>query len=131
MVNNKKIEILYNSVIQAIKGDQLVRAIVVENLQTKAVQELAVSGVFIEVGRQAHTEWLSNILELNEKKEIVVDYNGQTSTSSLFAAGDVTSVNQKQIAIATGEGVKAALACYTYLLKKKGQSTPGVDWGRK
>lgn len=131
VMKNKDIEIIYDTEVKEIKGDKFVTGITIENIKAKETKELELDGVFIEIGRQAKTDWLEGVVELNEKKEVVVDYNGNTKHDGIFAAGDITSVNQKQIAVATGEGVKAALACYTYLLKKKGQSIPGVDWGKK
>lgn len=131
IVNNKKIEILYDAVITEIKGVNIVKSIIVKNLKKKETKELAVNGVFIEVGRKANTEFLQGVVELNDKKEVIVDYNGITKTLGIFACGDITNVSQKQIAIATGEGVKAALSAYIYLLRKRGQSIPGMDWGKK
>ncbi len=126
VLSKENVEVLYNTEVKEIKGEQLVTGLV-----TKDEKTLDLQGVFIEVGRIAHTEWLTDVVDLNEKKEIIVDTNGNTSTEGIFAAGDVTNVSQKQIAVATGEGVKASLACYTYLLTKKGESIPGVDWGKK
>ncbi|MFA6027345.1 MAG: thioredoxin-disulfide reductase [Patescibacteria group bacterium] len=131
IVGNKKIEILYDSAITEIKGDRLVKGMTVKNLKTEQIKEVPVNGVFIEVGRKASTEFLEGVVGLNEKKEVVVDYNGITNTPGIFACGDITNVSHKQIAIATGEGVKAALSAYMYLLRKRGQSIPGMDWGKK
>ena len=59
---------------------------------------------------------MKNVLLLNEKNEIVVDCNCQTNVEGIFAAGDVTLVLEKQIIVAAGEGAKAALTAYKYLL---------------
>ena len=56
-------------------------------------------------------------MALNEKKEIIIDLNCHTSKEGVFAAGDVTSVKNKQIIIASGDGAKAALEAYEYLMK--------------
>ncbi|MFH0818457.1 MAG: thioredoxin-disulfide reductase [Patescibacteria group bacterium] len=131
IVNNKNITIYYDSAITEIKGEQFVKSINIKNLKTEANEDVQVDGVFIEVGRMAATGFLEGLVELNDRKEVVVNHKGCTNTEGIFAAGDLTNVNQKQIAIATGEGVKAALAAYTYLLKKRGQAQAGVDWGKK
>jgi len=131
IIRNNKIEIIYDSIVTAIKGEKLVKSLDVKNLKTNKEKEIALNGIFIEVGRKASTEFLEGIVELNEKKEVIVDSNGVASQAGIFAAGDITNVSQKQIAVASGEGVKAALSAYTYLLKKRGQSIPGVDWGKK
>ncbi len=126
VLSKENVEVLYNTEVKEIKGDGLVTGLV-----TKDDKELELQGVFIEVGRIAHTDWVADLVKLNDRKEIEVDVNGHTSTEGIFAAGDVTNVGQKQIAVACGEGVKASLACYSYLLKKKGEPIPGVDWGKK
>ena len=60
---------------------------------------------------------VAGLVELNEKQEIVVDLNGRTSMPGIFAAGDVTNVKSKQIVIASGDGAKAALETYEYLMR--------------
>lgn len=131
IIKNKKIKIIYNSVITEIQGEKFVKKIIVKNIKNNNTREIPLNGVFIEIGRKASTEFLTGLVELNEKKEIVVDINGVTNCPGIFSSGDVSSVHIKQIAVATGEGVKAALSAYTYLLRKRGQKIPGVDWGKK
>lgn len=131
ILHNPKIEIIYDSVVTEIKGEKVVKSMMIKNLKTNAIKEVPVSSVFVEVGRIAYTEFLKGLVELNEKKEVVVDSNGVTNCPGVFACGDVSSVHIKQIAVAAGEGVKAALSAYTYLLKKHGQALPGTDWGKK
>ena len=59
---------------------------------------------------------VTGLVNLNGKKEVVVDLNGRTSAPGIFAAGDVTNVKSKQIIIAAGDGAKAALEAYQYLM---------------
>ena len=73
--------------------------------------------MFIEVGWTPNTEILDGLVDLNDRREIVVDVDGRTSRPGVFAAGDVTSVRSKQIIIASGEGAKAALEAYSYVMK--------------
>jgi len=131
IVNNQNIEILYDTVVTEIKGKEIVTGVTIKNVKTNEINQLAVEGIFVEIGRKASTEFLQGLVELNDRREIIVDNYGRTSDPGIFAAGDVTNINQKQIAVATGEGVKAALSAYTYLFKKKGQSQLNVDWGKK
>jgi NADH-dependent peroxiredoxin subunit F len=74
-------------------------------------------GVFVQIGLVPNSEWLKGTLELSRHGEIVVDARGQTSVSGVFAAGDVTTVPFKQIIIATGDGAKAALGAFDYLIR--------------
>ena len=80
-------------------------------------QQIALEGVFVQIGLVPNTEWLKGTLELSKHGEIVIDARGQTSLPGVFAAGDVTTVPFKQIIIATGEGAKAALSAFDYLIR--------------
>ncbi|MEO8859313.1 MAG: alkyl hydroperoxide reductase subunit F [Burkholderiaceae bacterium] len=82
-----------------------------------ASTHLALEGVFVQIGLVPNTEWLKGTLELSRHGEIVVDARGQTSLSGVFAAGDATTVPFKQIIIATGDGAKAALGAFDYLIR--------------
>ena len=81
-------------------------------------RELSVQGVFIEVGLIPNSEFAS-LVNRNQYGEITVDCRARTDVNGLFAAGDVTDGPDKQIVIAAGDGAKAALIAYEYLLHKK------------
>lgn len=93
-------------------------------------EELLIDGIFIEIGFTPKTDWLNNLVELNNRKEIITDKAGKTNVEGIFAAGDCTDVGFKQIIIAAGEGSKAALSAYKYLATKRGL-TSIPDWGVK
>lgn len=78
---------------------------------------LALEGVFVQIGLVPNTEWLKNAVELSKFGEIVVDAKGQTSVPGVMAAGDATTVPYKQIVIAAGDGAKAALSAFDYLIR--------------
>jgi len=103
-----------------IKGESRVEGIVLKDRESGEIRQLPVQGVFIEIGLIPNSEPVTGVAALNERGEIVVDCSCQTSVAGLFAAGDVTTVPEKQIIIAAGEGAKAALAAYAYLLGKGG-----------
>jgi len=73
------------------------------------------AGLFVEIGYLPNSEIFSDLLELNERKEIVVDRYGKTSVEGIYAAGDVTDTPYKQIIMAAGDGAKCALAVNDYL----------------
>jgi NADH-dependent peroxiredoxin subunit F len=77
-----------------------------------------VAGVFVQIGLVPNTEWLRGTVELSRHGEIVVDGRGATSVPGVFAAGDATTVPFKQIIIAAGDGAKAALAAFDYLIRQ-------------
>ena len=84
---------------------------------TGAAHELHVDGCFVQIGLVPNTEWLRGTLELSRHGEIIVDAKGATSLPGVFAAGDVTTVPFKQIVIAAGDGAKAALGAFDYLMR--------------
>ena len=83
---------------------------------------LALEGVFVQIGLVPNTEFLKGTVELSKFGEIVVDAKCHTNLPGVFAAGDVTTVPFKQIVIAAGEGAKAALSAFDYLIR-----TPVVE----
>ena len=85
---------------------------------TEAVHHVALEGVFVQIGLVPNTEFLKGTVELSKFGEIVVDAKGHTSLPGVFAAGDCTTVPYKQIIIAAGEGAKAALSAFDYLIRQ-------------
>ncbi len=82
-----------------------------------ARRDLAVAGIFVQIGLLPNTDWLRGTVELSRTGEIIVDERGRTSVPGVFAAGDATTVPYKQIIIATGDGAKAALGAFDYLIR--------------
>ena len=79
--------------------------------------DVELEGVFVQIGLVPNTEWLKGTLALSKHGEIEVDARGATSAPGVFAAGDCTTVPYKQIVIAMGEGSKAALSAFDYLIR--------------
>jgi alkyl hydroperoxide reductase subunit F len=79
---------------------------------------VALEGVFIQIGLVPNTEWLKGSLNLSRFGEIEVDARGETSVPGVFAAGDCTTVPYKQIIISAGDGAKAALSAFDYLIRQ-------------
>lgn len=115
--HSDKLEIYKGYNPTAIEGDQLVSKIRIKSKKTEEELELPVRGVFFEIGSEPTSKIVEGLAELNDRQEIIVDCNAHTSVEGLFAAGDVSSAPQKQIIIAAGEGAKAALAAYGYLVR--------------
>jgi len=78
---------------------------------------VALEGVFVQIGLLPNTDWLKGTIALSPRNEIEVDARGETSVPGVFAAGDVTTVPYKQIVIAMGEGSKASLSAFDYLIR--------------
>ncbi len=82
------------------------------------MKHLALEGVFVQIGLVPNTEWLKGTVELSRYGEIEIDAKGHTNVPGVFAAGDCTTVPYKQIVIAAGDGSKAALSAFDYLIRQ-------------
>ncbi len=109
-----KVEFLSGYAIKEIKGKDNVESIVIRDIKGDTV--LDVGGVFIEIGAIPNVEFAKDVVKLNELKEIEVNCDCNTSVAGIFTAGDVTNAPEKQIIVAAGEGAKAALSAYRYLI---------------
>ncbi len=78
-------------------------------------EKLDVTGVFIEIGLTPNSAALSGLIKLSESGEVPINGACETELPGLYAAGDVTTVPEKQIIIAAGEGAKAALQAHRYI----------------
>lgn len=108
----------YSEVTEVI-GEMMVNAVRIRSRKTGDETILPVRGVFVEVGQKPNSSIVKGLVDLNEAGEIVIDCSNRTSVPGIFAAGDVSSVPEKQIIIAAGEGAKAALAAYEYIVRQK------------
>jgi alkyl hydroperoxide reductase subunit F len=98
-----------------IKGKTFVEGIRIRDSKSKSEKVLEVGGTFVEIGLIPNSELVKELVTLNRLGEIKVDCGSQTRVPGFFAAGDVTSVPDKQIVVAAGEGAKAALQAHRYL----------------
>ena len=99
-------------------GDgQKVTGLAYENRQDGVVHQIALDGIFVQIGLVPNTDWLTGSVPLSPRGEIEIDSRGQTGVPGVFAAGDATTVPYKQIIIAMGEGAKAALGAFDHLIR--------------
>jgi alkyl hydroperoxide reductase subunit F len=108
--------ILTQTQIVEVTGDgNKVNGLVYQNGQT---QRIDLEGIFVQIGQLPNTDWLKGTeIKLSSRGEIEIDSRGQTSMEGVFAAGDCTTVPFKQIVIAMGDGAKASLAAFDYLIR--------------
>jgi NADH-dependent peroxiredoxin subunit F len=99
-------------------ADGKVNGLRYKNRATGDEHLVAVEGVFVQIGLIPNTEWLKGMLDLSRFGEIEVDAKGHTNVPGVFAAGDCTTVPFKQIVIAAGDGSKAALSAFDYLIRQ-------------
>ncbi|MBP1765950.1 MAG: trxB3 [Candidatus Aminicenantes bacterium] len=115
VLTNPKIEVLWNSVVEAAEGESHLEQAVVRNVKENRVFPLLLDGLFISIGMDPHTGFVKGVVELNEWGEIRVDPRMATSQPGIYAAGDVADACPKQVATAAGAGVSAALSVNEYL----------------
>ncbi len=99
----------------AIEGSSRVEGIRIRDSKSGDERKIDVGAVFVEIGLIPNSEFAKGMTKLNELDEIEVNCACETGVPGLFAAGDVTSVPEKQIVVAAGEGAKAALGAHRYL----------------
>jgi alkyl hydroperoxide reductase subunit F len=110
------VTIMNNARVIAIIGEKMVSGIKIRRDDKE--EHLAVQGVFVEIGLIPSSEFAKGLAK-NELGEIEVNCNNETNIPGIFAAGDVTDVHDKQIIIAAGEGAKASLSAFRYLIQHK------------
>lgn len=116
LLKKDNIQIIYNSLTQEIYGNQFVNGVKYLDQITGEVKNLQVDGVFIHIGLKPNSEFVPDEWEIkNEFGEIIINQFGETKISGLFAAGDVTNTPYKQIGIAVGQGITAALTNINFL----------------
>jgi alkyl hydroperoxide reductase subunit F len=118
VTSDSRIEVLVNHQPAAIHGEDRVTGLTVENLDSGSSRELEVEGVFIEIGLSPNTDFALDLLDANQRGEIQVDAKGHTGSKGIFAAGDVTDDQSKQIVVAAGSGASAALGAFEYLVSQ-------------
>jgi alkyl hydroperoxide reductase subunit F len=111
-----EMESYYGHEILEITGEDMVTGLRLKDKESGEEKEVEVEGVFVEIGLIPNSSFVDNLVETNDAGEIIVDCDSQTNVEGLYAAGDVTNVPEKQIIIAAGEGAKAALGAYSYLI---------------
>lgn len=118
--NKNNVEIILNSEIcEIIGGSKLEKLKIIDNI-SQTIRELEVNGLFVEIGHKPRTEVVADLVEIDSLGQVVVDLSGKTSCDGIFAAGDVTQIEFKQIVIGCGQAATAALAAYKYIQLKNG-----------
>lgn len=111
----KNVTILKGQTVMEVKGDQFARTLVLRGPDGQ-VKEYHADGMFVEKALTPNSAMVADLVKLDASGRIVVDGNCRTSQPGVFAAGDVTNVYAEQVLVAVGEGAKAALSAYDYLL---------------
>ncbi|WBX83837.1 alkyl hydroperoxide reductase subunit F [Sphingosinicella microcystinivorans] len=112
------VKIITSALTTEVLGDgEKVTALTYKDRNSDDLHQIELEGIFVQIGLVPNTEWLKDAVGLTPRGEIEVDHRGETSRLGIFAAGDCTTVPYKQIVIAMGEGSKAALSAFDYLIR--------------
>jgi thioredoxin reductase (NADPH) len=114
-LSNAKIRMVWDSVVEEIKGDQAVQSLVLRNVKSDARSDLAVDGIFIYVGQKPNTEFLGDMLKLDPRGYIITNEEMETGAPGIFAAGDVRVKSLRQVITACADGALAAVRADRYL----------------
>lgn len=119
LAKQNKIQVLNNTVVKEICGNQKLERIVVENTKTLAKTEIALDGLFVEIGRKPSTEIVNKYVATDEYGYIITDENLMTNKSGVFAVGDIRQKTLRQIITACGDGALGATNAQKYISERE------------
>jgi len=109
------VKIMKGCEIVEVQGDEYARKLILKDAEGK-LNEYTADGMFVEKALTPNTAMVKDLVKLDDQGRIIVDCGCNTNIPGIFAAGDVTNIYAEQVLIAVGEGAKAALSAYEYLL---------------
>ena len=126
LINNDKVTFYLGASVKEVKGDKTADSVVFSDKEGEKTVKL--NGLFVEMGYIAKTDFVKDLVKLNDSKEIITDKLGRTSAEGIFACGDVTDIPYKQAVISAGQGAAAALSAYNFIQRKHGRNAVKSDW---
>ena len=119
MLDNPKIQPVYNTIVEKIEGDGIVENLVLKNVKTGGISNLPVAGVFIFVGQEPEDSCVRGLVKAEKDGWIITNDRMETSAEGIFAAGDVRSKYLRQVITAASDGAVAAMAASSYINEHK------------
>jgi thioredoxin reductase (NADPH) len=116
---NEKIEFIWDTVVDEIKGNGMVTEIDVTNVKTQESKRLKTDGVFIYIGHYPNSKFLEGKLAMDEHGYVIADERMRTSVDGVFAAGEIQDSMYRQIATSVGQGCAAAMQCEKWLSERE------------
>jgi thioredoxin reductase (NADPH) len=112
----KNVEVFWNSEVKEIRGEKLVKNVILLDSKTGETKELSVDGVFVQVGEAPNSRLAKELgIDVDEDGYIKIDMVQRTNVPGVYAAGDVTTHPVKQVGTAVGQGITAALEAYNFI----------------
>ena len=118
LAERDNISVITNAQVTEVYGEAFTTGLKYKERATEEMKDLKIDGMFVEIGLVPNTEFVKGYVETTKFGEIIINDVNSTNVKGIFAAGDVTTVKYKQIIIAMGEGAKAALGAFDYLIKE-------------
>ena len=118
LVSLPNVKIITSALTTQVHGDgEKVSSLTYKDRNHDTAHTIELEGIFVQIGLVPNTEWLKDAVALSPRGEIEIDHRGETSRPGIFAAGDCTTVPYKQIVVAMGEGTKASLSAFDYMIR--------------
>jgi len=114
-LSNKKIDPMWDTVVEEIKGDSKVSQLVVRNVKSGATAQIVADGVFVYVGQTPNTGFLKGQLPLDKEGYIITDDRMGTLIKGVYATGDIRKNSSRQVITAAGDGATAAISAEKFL----------------
>ncbi len=128
VATTRNITVLTNSAVTEVVGDGTqVTGLHYDDRADGQHHELALDGVFVQIGLLPNTDWLGTVVELDAHGQVLIDAKGATNVSGVFAAGDCTNVPFKQIVVAEGAGAIAGLSAWESLIREQSATPSGAE----
>ncbi|MDP2656155.1 MAG: NAD(P)/FAD-dependent oxidoreductase [bacterium] len=121
------IECIFHAEVRTIDGDEVISSLSYE--QESTVCPLLVDIICVKIGYDSDASFFESFVQLDSQKRIPIDKDSHTLTPGFFAAGDMSNVDFQQIVVSAGDGAKAGLSAYFYIMDKKGIKGTKADWG--
>ena len=112
-----KIEFLWNTVVEEIEGEEVVKRLRLRNVITGEKSSLDVAGIFVAIGFKPNTDYLKSILPLDATGHVITNEKMETEIPGIFAAGDIRSNSIRQVIGAVGDGATAAIYAERFITK--------------
>jgi len=122
---NEKIDFVWDSVVEEVKGEQSVNALTLKNVKTGQISDLPLDGVFVFIGHHPNTDLFKEQLQLDEGGYLLTDRRTRTNLAGVFGCGDVQDSIYRQAITAAGSGCQAAIEAERYLAEHEGKGYPG------
>jgi thioredoxin reductase (NADPH) len=115
LLNNPKVEVLWDTVVEAVLGEDTVSGVRARNLTTNEESVIDLSGLFVYVGLEPNSQLVGGLVELDNAGHIPVNLSMETSVPGLYAAGDLRQNSASQLVSSAGDGATAAIAAFNHI----------------